>query len=214
MVSSENRFCPRCGRKVEVLSVSIGPDGEERLRCSNCGAFVDEREGDEGFKDALLSGEEQPAFSDESIVIPTYDKVVVAGYRPEIMNLIVNHMTQKNIAREVIPCENGEELIMKLVEDLNNTNGSRINLAILDVPMPYLNGINAAIGIRAIEKSYPDHTKIPILFLTHKPIDDTFKKVIKYLSPAKYAGLGPSESPKDVAPRLARVISLLSQEAW
>ena len=214
MVGAEKSFCPKCGRKVEVISVSVGMEGVERLRCSNCGAFIDEGAGDEGFKDALLSGEDSGSFTDESIVIPTYDTVVVAGYRPEVMDIIVNHMTQKNIAREVVPCENGEELIMKLIQDLNSSSGSRINLAILDIPMPYLNGINAAIGIRAIEKPFEGHQKIPILFLTHKPIDDTFKKVIKYLTPAKYAGLGPSDNPKEMAPRIARIISLLSQEAW
>ena len=105
-------------------------------------------------------------------------------------------------------------MILKLIPDLNDTDGNHINLLILDVPMPYLNGINAAIGIRAIEKIYPKHSLIPILFLTRKPIDDTFKKVIKYLSPAKYASLGPSDIPKELVPRLSRIIALLSQEAW
>jgi CheY-like chemotaxis protein len=210
----ENRFCPKCGRKVEVISVSVGMEGIERLRCANCGSFIDEKEGDDAFKDALLSDEGEQSFSDDSIVIPTYDSVVVAGYRPEIMNLIVNVMTRKNIAREVMPCENGEELIIKLIQDLNSGDTTHINLAILDVAMPYLNGINAAIGVRAIEKNFASHSPVPILFLTRKPIDDTFKKVIKYLTPAKYAGLGPSDNPKELGPRLSRIISLLSQESW
>ena len=172
MIGDENRFCPKCGRKVEVISVSVGPDGEERLRCSNCGAFIDSTEGDEGFKDALIAGEakEEMSFSDDNIVIPNFDTVVVAGYRPEVMNIIVNVMVSKGLAREVVPCENGEELIVRLIQDIT---ANRIGLAILDVPMPFLNGINAAIGVRAIEKSYPDHARIPILFLTRKPIDDT-----------------------------------------
>jgi len=215
MANEQYRFCQKCGRKVEVISVSVGMEGMERIRCSNCGAFINDTDTEEGFKDALLSGgAEDQSFADESIVIPTYDTVLVAGYRPEVMNIIVNHMTQKNIARQVEPCENGEELITKLVIDLNSSDGNRINLAILDVPMPYLNGINAGIGVRAIEKTFERHQKVPILFLTHKPIDETFKKVIKYLAPAKYAGLGPSDNPRELAPRIARIISLLSQESW
>jgi len=214
MADSEIRFCPKCGRKTEAISISIGPDGEERLRCSNCGAFIDEPAGDEGFKDALLSGEEQAAFSDESIVIPTYSTIVAAGYKPEILEMIVNAVARKNLARQVIPCENGEELIIRLVKDLSAGNSNNINLAIFDVPMPYLNGINAAIGIRAIEKPFPDHNLIPILFLTRKPVDETFKKVIKYLAPAKYANLGPSDNPKEIAARVDRIIALLAQESW
>jgi len=192
----------------------MGVDGVERLRCSNCGAFLDAEAADAGFREALMSDEDQTPFSDESIVIPTYDTVVVAGYRPDLMNVIVNEVSRKNLARTVVPCENGEDVILKLIPDLNGTDGNHINLLILDVPMPYLNGINAAIGIRAIEKTFADHSPIPILFLTRKPIDDTFKKVIKYLNPAKYAGLGPSDSAKDLVPRLARIIALLSQEGW
>jgi len=214
MPGGENRFCSRCGRKVEVVSVSLGVEGVERLRCSNCGAFLDADNSEETFRDALLSEGDQASFSDESIVIPTYDTVIVAGYRPEVMNIIVNEVSRKNLARTVLPCENGEEVILKLIPDLSDPDANHINLLILDVPMPYLNGINAAIGIRAIEKTYPKHGLIPLLFLTRKPIDDTFKKVIKYLAPSKYAGLGPSDNAKELVPRLSRIISLLSQEGW
>ncbi len=214
MLGDDLKFCQRCGRKVEVVSVSLGVQGVERLRCSNCGAFLDEAVADEGFRDALLSDSQEIAFSDDSIVIPTYDTVMVAGYRPELMNIIVNEVSRKNLARSVIPCESGEEIIIKLIPDLSSDTGNQINLLVLDVPMPYLNGINAAIGIRAIEKTYPKHGLVPILFLTHKPVDDTFKKVIKYLAPAKYAGLGPSDTPKELIPRLDRIIALLAREGW
>lgn len=196
------------------MTVSMGTEGVERLRCSNCGAFLETEDPEESFREALLSDTSEVPFSDESIVIPTYDTVIVAGYRPEVMNLIVNEISRKNLARTVVPCENGEEVIVKLIPDLNDVNGNHINLMVLDVPMPYLNGINTALGVRAIEKTYPKHSLIPILFLTRKPIDDTFKKVIKYLSPAKYANLGPSDNPKELVPRLSRIVTLLSQETW
>jgi len=214
MGNSKYRFCNNCGKRVEPVSVSMGPDGIERLRCPNCGAFLDEPTDDASFREALLSGEEEMPFSDESIIIPNYDTILLAGYKPEVMNIIVEEMSRKNLAREIVPCANGEELIIKLVQDLNSSDGDRVNLIVLDVPMPYLNGINAAIGIRAIEKTYPGHKPVPILFLTKKPIDDTFKKVIKYVAPAKYAGLGASENPKELAGRISRIVTLLSQENW
>ena len=214
MEDSLKKFCPKCGRKVEVISVSIGTEGIERLRCSNCGAFLDETNDRDSFREAVISGEESFEFKDESIVIPTYHTILLVGYRPEVSNLIADAIGKKNLARQVIHCETGEEMIIKVIPDLESPDGNKINLVILDVPMPYLNGINAGIGLRAIEKAYPDHSPIPILFLTRKPMDETFKKVIKYLTPAKYAGLGPSDNPKELAPRLNRIIALLAQESW
>jgi hypothetical protein len=80
--------------------------------------------------------------------------------------------------------------------------------------MPFLNGINAAIGLRAVERTYPEHDLIPILFLTNKPCDDTFKKVIRFLAPAKYATLGPVDDKGKLIKHLHRIISLVAQEKW
>jgi CheY-like chemotaxis protein len=105
-------------------------------------------------------------------------------------------------------------MIIQAIAFMQKAQNNNVNLILLDVPMPFLNGINAAIGLRAVERTYPTHHPIPLLFLTRKPCDDTFKKVIKFLSPAKYAGLGPSDHPAELGPRLGRIISLISQEKW
>jgi len=206
-------WCSSCQADVEVISVTMGTEGIERPRCANCGAYFDEEKG-VGEEFSLPEEREIPAFSADSIAIPTFQAVMVVGYQDEVRNLIVEQMTQKNLAREIIPCVNGEEMIIQAIAFMQKAQNNNVNLILLDVPMPFLNGINAAIGLRAVERTYPTHHPIPLLFLTRKPCDDTFKKVIKFLSPAKYAGLGPSDHPAELGPRLGRIISLISQEKW
>ena len=61
--------------------------------------------------------------------------------------------------------------------------------------MPVVNGVNAAIAMRAIEKGYDLKKPIPILFFTAKQCDETFKKVLSYTTPAKYINKGTGTSP-------------------
>jgi len=157
---------------------------------------------------------DEVSFVDESISIPSLDEVLVVGYAPGVRQLLVDKMFEKHLAREVTPLNNGEEMIVKVIQKMTGGNGGEVNLVVTDVPMPFLNGINAAIGLRAVERTYPDHDLIPVLFLTNKPCDDTFKKVIKYLAPAKYATLGPVDDQPGLNKHISRVISLLAQEKW
>ncbi|GEM_PF-514855 len=203
--------CPACHEEVEPIAVSMGTEGIERLRCPNCGAFLDK--GKDEFSEALQEGEEF-VFSDESISIPVFPSIYLVGYSERVGALIEEQILERNFARDVHSLSNGEDLIVRLIQNLNSLNHDDIGLVILEVTMPYLNGINAAIAMRAIERTYPAHNLIPILFLTHKGVDETFKKVIKFLSPAKYASLGSSEDFSKLAPRVNKIISLLAQEKW
>jgi len=209
----ERTWCPTCQADVEIVAVTMGTEGIERPRCANCGSFLDE-EKEVGQEFSLAEEQEAPAFSADSVAIPTFKTVLVVGYRDDVRGLILEQMTLKNLAREILPCVNGEEMIIQTINALQRGEDGEVSLVVLDVPMPFLNGINAAIGLRAVERTYPGHRLVPLLFLTRKPCDETFKKVIKFLSPAKYAGLGSSDNPVELGPRLGRIISLISQEKW
>ena len=204
-------YCKNCNREVDAVSVSMGTEGIERIRCPDCGAFLDKDRDD--FAEALRE-DEQYVFSDESISIPVFTSVLMVGYAEQVGNIIEEQVVQRNLAREVNILANGEDLIVRMIQSMNSLDGENIDLVITEVPMPYINGINTAIAMRAIERTYPDHELIPILFLTHKGCDDTFKKVIKFLNPAKYASLGPAGDAQKIAPRVNRIVSLLAQEKW
>jgi CheY-like chemotaxis protein len=204
-------FCKSCQVEVEPISVSMGTEGVERLRCPECGSFLD-AEPDE-FKAALQESEEF-VFTDESISVPIFPSIFLVGYPEQTALMLEDQIIQRNLAREVVVLPNGEDLIIRLIQSLSSLDGEEIGLIITEVPMPYINGINTAIAVRAIEKTYPGHSLIPILFITRKPCDDTFKKAIRFLSPARYASLGSSDDSGQMAPRLNKIVALLCQEKW
>lgn len=192
MTNPGKLFCPSCGEEVEYFVMVSG--GEELAHCSNCGL--------------ILETERQPVKKEPKIRPLQY--VIAAEDSPLLLKTITNMMLEKGIAKQVESCRNGEEFITKVTERLKNNQ--LISLSILDVAMPILNGINAAVIFRAIEKGFERKRFTPILFFTSYKCDETFKKVLKYAAPAKYINKGTGASPEQFAERLLQVIYQLLAE--
>jgi CheY-like chemotaxis protein len=186
----DNLFCPSCGEKVEFFVMLT--EGDEIKHCSVCG---------------LILHEEAPA---EEKKFKTLQHVVAAEDSAVLLKTVSRMLQEKKISKTVDACKNGEEFITTVVE--RTKNNSPISLAILDVSMPILNGINAAVLLRAIEKGYGKKRLTPILFFTAYKCDDTFKKILKYCKPAKYINKGSGSSPEQFTERLYQVINQLLTE--
>jgi CheY-like chemotaxis protein len=169
--------------------------GEEIAHCSNCGL--------------ILQLAEKHAAKPESKLRPL-QYVIAAEDSPLLLKSIGNMINSKGISKEVESCKDGEEFVTKVTDRMKQNQN--ISLAILDVAMPILNGINAAVIFRAIEKGFGKKRFTPILFFTSYKCDDTFKKVLKYAAPAKYINKGTGSSPEQFAERLMQVISQLLSE--
>lgn len=74
--------------------------------------------------------------------------------------------------------------------------------------MPILNGVNAAIAMRAAEKGL-DIRPVPILFFTARKCDENFPKVLDYCKPAQYVNKGVSSTPELLASRVTQVVKML-----
>jgi CheY-like chemotaxis protein/rubredoxin len=182
-------FCPSCGEEVEYFVML--QEGDEIFHCSVCG---------------LILQPEKP----KEVKIKTLQSVIAAEDSQILLKTLSQMLVEKRITREVEACINGEEFITKVME--RSKKNQPISLAILDVAMPILNGINAAVIFRAIEKGFDKKGKTPILFFTSYRCDDTFKKVLKYCAPAKYINKGTGSSPEEFAERLYQVVSQLLAE--
>jgi CheY-like chemotaxis protein len=183
-------FCPSCGEDVEYFVMVSG--GEELAHCSTCGLIL------------------QMPDQKKSAALRSLQYVIAAEDSPLLLKTISRMIQDKGISKEVESCKDGEQFIIKATERLKSNN--QVSLAILDVAMPILNGINAAVIFRAIEKGFGKKRFTPILFFTSYKCDDTFKKVLKYAAPAKYINKGTGSSPDQFAERLFEVISQLLSE--
>ena len=183
-------FCPSCGEDVEYF-VMVS-EGEEIAHCANCGL--------------ILHTEEEK----KSQKIRPLQYVIAAEDSPLLLKTISKMMQERGIAKQVESCKNGEEFISKVTERIKQNQP--VSLAILDVAMPILNGINAAVIFRAIERGFDRRRLTPILFFTAYKCDDTFKKVLKYTAPAKYINKGTGSSPEQFADRLYQVVYQLLAE--
>lgn len=166
-------------------------EGDEIRHCSVCGLILQDRE-------------------PEPQKLKTLQHVIAAEDNALLLKTVSRMLQDKKIAHSVDACKNGEDFIATVVA--RTKEGEPISLAILDVNMPILNGINAAVIMRAIEKGYERDRSTPILFFTSYKCDDTFKKVLKYCKPAKYINKGTGSSPEEFAERLYQVIYQLLAE--
>ncbi|MDD5223988.1 MAG: response regulator [bacterium] len=183
--SSKKTYCPSCG--VEVDSYVILESGNEVTHCASCGLTLTDRL--------------------EAPPVKTLDCIVYAEDSDLLRNLITRLLVDKKIGREVIPCKNGAEFISNATRRLREKQP--VNLGILDVEMPIINGIQAAVSLREIEKGLVAKKKIPLLFFTVRKCDDEFKKFLKSFEPSSYVNKGASDSPEELANRAYRVISKL-----
>jgi CheY-like chemotaxis protein len=135
-----------------------------------------------------------------------FDRVLVAEDTALLREIVKDSLVQGGISRHVRGCANGEEFLQVAAESV--AAGVAIDLAVLDVDMPILNGYFAAIALRAMERGLRARPT-PIVFFTAYPCDETFKKVLDHCQPARYLNKGADSSPPRIAARLVQVLASL-----
>ena len=186
---ADTAYCPSCGETVETLALMRG--GVEEKGCSFCGLLLREGKDDEP--------------------VSTYGVVLSADDMPFICDRVASMMMERKLATEVITSENGEVFLEKLARRF--AHNDPVDLVILDVQMPILSGVHAAVSLRALEKAYKRTSLVPIIFFTANRCDATFQKVLKYCHPATYLnkGAGGDTPTEDFAERLYHVVRIISE---
>ena len=186
-MSQPEKYCPSCGRNVPFYTMNSSAG--EVDRCESCGMELYD--------------------ADVDTAPMSVGKVYVVEDTVLIREMIKDIILSKDLAQEVKTCVNGAEFLAYFTRDLIKKNPPGIIM--LDVVMPTLNGINAAIAVRSVEKAFGIRST-PILFFTVKEIDDSFKKVLKYASPAMYINKGRDSSPEKMQKRIEIVVNKLWHE--
>ena len=107
------------------------------------------------------------------------------------------------IAKTVVSTENGFEALVAFHKAMRSK--AKLDLLVLDVNMPILDGINLAVCIRAAEKSY-GLAPHPILFFTSNLCDEPFRRALEYLTPARYINKGAGTTGMEFGERLVTVL--------
>jgi CheY-like chemotaxis protein/ribosomal protein S27AE len=173
-------FCPSCGEMVEPFVMITG--GEERIHCSQCGLDLTKKEFKKKIMDRIL-------IADDSAIM-----------RKQVSELVIS----KGITRDIIESENGRVFLSQF-SDLLKANAT-VDLVILDVNMPVINGIDAARTIRAMEAGLKLTRKVPILFFSIVKCDENFKKMMSLTKPSAYLNKGNSADREEFSRRLLDVI--------
>ena len=139
------------------------------------------------------------------------ETVIAADDTEGILRSLTKTLADRGIARTVLPAANGVECLIHYHQSV--AAGRTPQLVILDVNMPILNGINAAIGLRAAERASGVTAPVPILFFTSTPCDDSFKRVLQFTSPARYLNKGAAGTAQEFADRLVAVLLRLLNPA-
>lgn len=184
---SQTAYCPSCGGNVPVMTIL--QHGTETPRCGNCGLTLPNtvEEAEAGLHPMTC--------------------VIFAEDSPGVRRVIETVLSGTKIAEATVACENGMEFISKMTELLRDKK--RVDLAILDVQMPVLSGIQAALTVREIEKKFAAQRPTPILFFTAKMIDEKFKAVLDKCRPSAYLNKGTDASPRELGRRIYSVVRRL-----
>jgi CheY-like chemotaxis protein len=179
----ETKHCLCCGEDVPYNR--IAREGNTELTCVYCGFVLDVKE-------------EEPS--------KISDCIMIADDIPFIRELLKGMLLKKELARTVIASENGQEFVVafnkRLAENLP------VDMAILDLEMPVMDGVTAARVMRSIEEKYR-LARTPILFFSSLKCDDALKKQLAVFAPASYVNKGASTDPAHLVERIDQLVTHL-----
>ncbi len=182
-MSNKEKFCLCCGEDVPFNR--INRDGNLEQTCVYCG-FVVDIEKEETTKTARC--------------------ILIADDAPLIRNLLKELIEKHHLAEEVMAAENGQEFIS--IFNKRVAEKQQMDLAILDLEMPIMDGITAARLMRSFESKHKAEP-IPILFFSAKKCDVDLKKQLSALTPASYVNKGGSSNPAQLAERVSQLVTYL-----
>lgn len=186
----EKAFCPACGMDVAVvhMTLGVGVSAEEVPRCSNCG--FDMRQ-----KDQAQSG-------------VLFDRAAIAEDMKSVRVAVKEDMIGHQIASIVDEFDDGGTF-MQAVQALS-AQGRVYDLVILDLNMPVVNGLKAALFLRTMERKM-GWEPIPILFFSSVVCDARLSEQIEKLTPAMYLNKATIGTRADLPDRLRNVLTALKR---
>lgn len=118
-------------------------------------------------------------------------------------------LKEKNYSSQVMAFENGLELLTAYSRLL--TEKKLIDIAIIDLNMPVMDGLTAARMIRALE-SRNNAPVVPIVFFSAEKCGQDLKQQMENMEPANYVNKGSDPDPDKLALRIEFLLNYLSEK--
>lgn len=192
----ETKYCLCCGEEVRFNRI----ERNERIEmtCVYCGFLL-------SFEDAALLTIQKPTSTTWS---DRLQRILVADDSKFTRKIIRDLLVEKNIANEVMTFENGLELTSAFAKLV--TEKKPVDVAIIDINMPVMDGLTAAKTIRSIE-SQNNLPHIPIAFFSVIKADDNLRNQMNMMAPANYVNKGSDPDPDKLAERVEHLLSYFMQ---
>lgn len=123
-----------------------------------------------------------------------------------VNKIIIDVLRSNQFSKNLKAFYNGLELIKAYSELLSK--GAKIDIAIIDLNMPVMDGLTAARTIRSMEAQHKI-LPAPIVFFSAVKADDTLRKQMEMLSPASYMNKGTDPHPEKLAERVVQLVGYL-----
>ena len=177
------KYCLCCGEEVPVNTITR--HGKLEKTCVYCGYVLD------------VAMEEEKRMA---------ECVLTADDAELTRDLLKGMLLQKKLAQSVVTTENGQEFVASFTRRM--AENLPVDLVILDLEMPVMDGITAARVMRAVEGKYRT-SKVPILFFSARKCDEALKQQLSIFSPASYVNKGSDSDPAKLVERIDQLVGYL-----
>lgn len=196
-MGDETKYCLCCGDQVPFNTFKRN----ERLEvtCVYCGFTLDVQN--------LWESKKQEPAEKQSAPIESYALVTDDSHYTR--KILEDLLRARKFSSHVMTFQNGLELISAYSKLLNEKK--IVDIAIIDLNMPVMDGLTAARLMRSVEEQGKKN-KTPIMFFSAEKADDNLRKQMENLDPANYVNKGSDPDPDKLVARVESLISYLMEK--
>jgi len=206
-MGEERRYCMCCGEDVPVTSVAR--DGRLELNCLQCGFTLDIAAGA-----PLSTPVPAPSTTPLSTLRRGVPCIIVVDDGDAQRSVLRGLLERSGLADEVLALDGGAAFVSTVAQRF--AEGLPVDLVILDVEMPAMDGFTAARFLRTLEGRL-HRTPCPLIFFTGRKADDNLRRQMALFRPVYYCAKGvdadQSAFERRAAALIGHVTSLLQRPA-
>lgn len=182
-VTQQTKYCICCDE--EVPYNKIVREGKVELTCIYCGFVLD------------VTIEEE---------FPMVECIITADDAQLTRELLKGMLLKRKLTKTVVSVEDGQEFVSAFTKRL--ARNQPVDLVILDLEMPVMDGITAARVMRSVEEKYQS-VRVPILFFSAQKCNETLKRQLGMFAPASYVNKGNANDPVHLVERVDQLAAYL-----